>query len=453
MPAPVGLLTVSPLPVSPLQANGGPTQTHDLLAGSAARDAGDPGGCGLATDQRGVPRPQGARCDLGAIEAGAPDADADRVPDVIDRCPNVVNLDQRDSDGDTLGDVCDNCPAISNPTQSPSACLTASSKSATIDSGGGTLTAGGVAITVPPGALGGQPSCVSSPCPTSFSITGLANSEYKLGSSATGTGLYLSAKLGPEGITFNVPVTLTFSWPDADMFPGVIDNTSIVETSLRIFQNGNPITNTCGAQLCGSPPCCNPTANTFTVTVTSFSELDVVDDTACTAQPLGGAALTLTHLKPPPSDDRLRLEGTLTLDPGTSVTDIATVSGLGIALGDAAHGLIAAARLAPGVYDPAQKRGWRKRKGGTLWRYLDRSSSPPGGIRRAVVTAQGMDAQGRPLASLVVRGRGVSYVADTSAQATVTLTPHQGPCFTARFRGAGGPRCVPDKTGTALRCK
>ena len=453
MPAAVGLLNASPLPVSPLQANGGLTPTHDLLAGSAALDAGDPGGCGLAVDQRGVPRPQGARCDLGAVEGAAPDGDADRVPDAIDDCPSVANLDQRDSDRDGRGDLCDNCPAVSNPGQNPSLCLAASTRSGTIDSAGGTLTAGGVTITVPPGALGGQPSCVSSTCPTSFSITGLTSSEYQLGSSTTGTGLYLSAKLEPEGVTFNAPVTLTFSWPDADAFPGIIDGTSIIETFLRIFQNGNPITGTCGMLLCGSPPCCNIATNTFSVTVTSFSEFDLVDDSACAPQPLGDAVLRLAHLKPPPGDDRLRLGGELTLDPGTSVTDIATTSGLGISFGDAAHGPIAAARLGPGVYDPKQKRGWRKKKGGTVWRYRDQSSRPPGGIRRAVVTAQGSDAQGRPRAALVVRGRGVSYVADTSAEATVTLTPHQGPCFTARFPGAPGPRCVFGKAGKSLRCK
>ncbi len=51
-----------------LADNGGPTQTHALLAGSAALDAADAGSC-LATDQRGVARPQGAGCDIGAFEA------------------------------------------------------------------------------------------------------------------------------------------------------------------------------------------------------------------------------------------------------------------------------------------------------------------------------------------------------------------------------------------------
>jgi beta-glucanase (GH16 family) len=50
-----------------LADNGGPTLTHALLAGSPAIDAGDDSVC-PATDQRGVLRPQGAACDIGAYE-------------------------------------------------------------------------------------------------------------------------------------------------------------------------------------------------------------------------------------------------------------------------------------------------------------------------------------------------------------------------------------------------
>jgi beta-glucanase (GH16 family) len=50
-----------------LADNGGPTLTHALTAGSPAIDAGDNGVC-PATDQRGVARPQGAACDVGAYE-------------------------------------------------------------------------------------------------------------------------------------------------------------------------------------------------------------------------------------------------------------------------------------------------------------------------------------------------------------------------------------------------
>jgi hypothetical protein len=52
-----------------LADNGGGTETHALLPGSAAIDAGTPDCPPPATDQRGVPRPQGAGCDAGAYEA------------------------------------------------------------------------------------------------------------------------------------------------------------------------------------------------------------------------------------------------------------------------------------------------------------------------------------------------------------------------------------------------
>jgi len=61
---------VNPM-LGPLQNNGGSTETHALLSGSPAIDAGD---CTdkdsnpVLTDQRGVSRPQGSRCDIGAYE-------------------------------------------------------------------------------------------------------------------------------------------------------------------------------------------------------------------------------------------------------------------------------------------------------------------------------------------------------------------------------------------------
>jgi Ca2+-binding RTX toxin-like protein len=65
--APGNLRNTDPL-LGPLASNGGPTDTHALLAGSPALDAG--AGCGSA-DQRGVPRPQGPACDIGAFEAAS----------------------------------------------------------------------------------------------------------------------------------------------------------------------------------------------------------------------------------------------------------------------------------------------------------------------------------------------------------------------------------------------
>jgi hypothetical protein len=52
--------------LAPLEANGGPTSTMALLGASPAIDAGDASCPGR--DQRGVVRPQGAACDIGAYE-------------------------------------------------------------------------------------------------------------------------------------------------------------------------------------------------------------------------------------------------------------------------------------------------------------------------------------------------------------------------------------------------
>ncbi len=53
--------------LGPLADNGGPTLTRPLLAGSPAIDAADAATCPVI-DQRGVARPQGGGCDIGAFE-------------------------------------------------------------------------------------------------------------------------------------------------------------------------------------------------------------------------------------------------------------------------------------------------------------------------------------------------------------------------------------------------
>ncbi len=60
------IITDDPL-LGPLADNGGFSQTHALLSGSSAIDAGDPAIC-PKTDQRGVRRPLGGGCDIGAYE-------------------------------------------------------------------------------------------------------------------------------------------------------------------------------------------------------------------------------------------------------------------------------------------------------------------------------------------------------------------------------------------------
>ncbi len=74
-PATADIYSQDPV-LGPLQANGGPTRTMAILAGSPAINAVPAGanGCGTAitTDQRSMTRPQGTSCDIGAYEF-APD--------------------------------------------------------------------------------------------------------------------------------------------------------------------------------------------------------------------------------------------------------------------------------------------------------------------------------------------------------------------------------------------
>jgi predicted outer membrane repeat protein len=56
------------LKLGQLADNGGPTETKALLPGSVAIDVIPPKMCEVEEDQRGVARPQGPACDVGAFE-------------------------------------------------------------------------------------------------------------------------------------------------------------------------------------------------------------------------------------------------------------------------------------------------------------------------------------------------------------------------------------------------
>jgi hypothetical protein len=84
-----GDLNNTPAGVDPLglQSNGGPTQTIALLPGSAGLNAVPGSDCTevdgvtpILTDQRGVSRPQGAACDIGAFELEPPPSGDECTP-------------------------------------------------------------------------------------------------------------------------------------------------------------------------------------------------------------------------------------------------------------------------------------------------------------------------------------------------------------------------------------
>jgi hypothetical protein len=120
--------------LGPLKNNGGPTQTHALVAGSPAIDAGNPNGCQdnsgalLQTDQRGFPRNVDgnsdgtARCDIGAVEfnnrdfpftlvaAVLPSSRSVQVGNVATAFATIINTDSNPATGCAISPIT-NIPA------------------------------------------------------------------------------------------------------------------------------------------------------------------------------------------------------------------------------------------------------------------------------------------------------------------------------------------------------
>jgi hypothetical protein len=79
---PVTFTTADPN-LGPLQDNGGPAQTISLAPGSGAIDKVPSSGAGCpTTDERGVHRPNGSACDIGAYEVAPPSATTGRAKSV-----------------------------------------------------------------------------------------------------------------------------------------------------------------------------------------------------------------------------------------------------------------------------------------------------------------------------------------------------------------------------------
>jgi hypothetical protein len=160
------------------------------------------------------------------------------------------------------------------PNDATDTCDTNRSGGESIDSAGEILTTpdGSVSIEVPSGAVDDD---------TSFSITdsGYGNGFDLTTSLGEGTALFV-VDLAPEGLTFNVPIAICFSWEDKAPEDGTIDHTSIDENSVLITQNGDSLTDRCSQEvgpIATTGAECDPIANTFCVQVDSLSEFAIFE--------------------------------------------------------------------------------------------------------------------------------------------------------------------------------
>ena len=132
-------VTVEALNLEILASNGGPTQTIALKAGSVAIDAGSDADCAAdpvnGVDQRGVARPQEARCDVGAFEAALNNVSITKtaspetvtVGEAVRFTLTVRNLDSRPVSGVALSDPMPSAFRIDAITPGTALCTTGTS--------------------------------------------------------------------------------------------------------------------------------------------------------------------------------------------------------------------------------------------------------------------------------------------------------------------------------------
>jgi hypothetical protein len=364
------------------------------------------------------------------------DGDGDTIADACDNCPSVSNPDQRDSDGQGGGDMCDACAL-----DATDACDPGASAAATLGSAGGSFATadGHFGVTVPAGTLSN---------PTSVSITGgLPESRYGVGDATS--NLALVAEFGPEGVAFDPPVTLRFTWSDSDD-DGFVDgfDPALPEDFLQVWRNGVPMAGPCGdppfqPPLC-STACCDPMTNTWTLEVPQFSEY-AVGFAPCT--PFDEAKLNALHLDTPLGDDRLTFKAETTLSPGALAVFDPLAHGIDLAL-DNPSGNVLAALIPGGAYDTSTRIGWKTNRAATRWTYVNKSSPGTDGIYAARLK---ISANAR--VSFTLKGKNGGYPLAIGAIVRVVL-PGGGECRAVRFTGAPGePGCILSRGGTALRCE
>jgi hypothetical protein len=139
---------------------------------------------------------------------------------------------------------------------------------------GGIVTSpdGGVTMIIPAEAVDNE---------ETISITGAGEMFPVSANVGNGTALF-AVNIGPEGLQFNLPVTMVFSWADENPEDGIVDGTDIQERSLIVTRNQTAVTERCYQY---PPDECSQQNNSFTLTATELGEWAVVGLDETTSKP------------------------------------------------------------------------------------------------------------------------------------------------------------------------
>lgn len=179
-----------------LADNGGPTHTHALLAGSPAIHAGGAGCPPPATDQRGVSRPQGAACDIGAYEredanvapSFTPPANITLAATGVSGAAVTFTANGNDAEDGVIAAVCTPASGSTFP-------LGTTTVSCTVTDSGGASAGGSFTVTVT--AVLAQ---MISPVPASTLIASNVRFDWAAGASATEYRLEIGSSPGGSNL-------------------------------------------------------------------------------------------------------------------------------------------------------------------------------------------------------------------------------------------------------------
>ncbi len=158
------------------------------------------------------------------------------------------------------------------------------------------------------------------------------------------------------------------------------------------------------------------------------------------------------HLDPDPSNDRLSLRGKLAADfpPGGQVRP--DLHGARFRLSSTDGTTVVDVNLPPGDFGGAGTAGWKSSALNANWIYLDKTATPPGGIRK--LRMKGQTPNG--VRAFTVTGKDASYPATPDAMPLRvaieigSVSMSEGLCRELQFVE---PECEFSSSGTALDCR